>query len=338
MESPRRQRKNRNGPVPIGCVALFMADVRDTITADPNARDCSSPPERRLSSTLNVSGSTTSTARIACRRALCGLVEPGARMRCREYCAAAASNSLPSWNRPSLEISQESASRGCAEPSAANCTKPSYTLPYSTSDIAAAGLAVGSRTGGSSCVPMIMRCAPCTGHAASITAPSMASAENAARFKVAAEPRSCAAGQQGVGGERHDFRGIHHILDQHVLVRLMGQVENSRTIGNAVAQLADAIDVLLVVGAGRTDKFGLAAQHALNRGRGAARDRPVAIRHGGLHLENIAQLIGKPLAFRRELVQQRAHFAFDAEHILFDEQAAIDHQSAGVRHTGCGKA
>src|SRR6202046_5831084 len=135
--------------------------------------------------------------------------------------------------------------------------------------MAAAGLAVGSRTGGSSCVPMIMRCAPCTGHAASITAPSMASAENAARvkvarfelarFKVAAERRSCAAGQQGVGGERHDFGGIHHILDQHVLVRPMGQVENSRTIGNAVAQLADAIDVLLVVGTGRTDTFGLAA-------------------------------------------------------------------------------
>src|SRR5580698_4143912 len=103
--------------------------------------------------------------------------------------------------------------------------------------MAAAGLAVGSRTGGSSCVPMIMRCAPCAGHAASITAPSMASAENAARvdvarIEVAAEPRSCAAGQQGVGGERHDFRGIHHTLNQHVLVRLMGQVKNSRTIGN----------------------------------------------------------------------------------------------------------
>src|ERR1700721_324338 len=129
--------------------------------------------------------------------------------------------------------------------------------------MAAAGVGVGSRTGGSSGVPMIMRCAPCTGHAASITAPSMASAENVARFelarfKVAAERRSCAAGQQGVGGERHDFGGIHHIFDQHVLVRLMGQVENSRTIGNAVAQLADAIDVLLVEGTGGTAQFGLA--------------------------------------------------------------------------------
>src|ERR1700727_3808445 len=123
--------------------------------------------------------------------------------------------------------------------------------------MAAAGLAVGSRTGGSSGVPMIMRGAPCAGHAASMTAPSTASAENAARFKlarfkVAAEPRSCAAGQQGVGGERHNFGGIHHILDQHVLVRLMGQVENSRAVGNAVAQLADAIDVLLIVGAGNS--------------------------------------------------------------------------------------
>src|SRR3984957_8687099 len=298
MESPRRQRKNRNGPVPIGCVALFMADVRDTITADPNARDCSSPPERRLSSTLNVSGSTTSTARIACRRALCGLVEPGARMRCREYCAAAASNSLPSWNRPSLEISQESASRGCAEPSAANCTKPSYTLPYSTSDIAAAGLAVGSRTGGSSCVPMIMRCAPCTGHAASSAAPNKASAENTGRVNGAAGSRSCAAHQQCVGGQRHDFGGIHHVLDHHVFVRLMGELENSRTIGNAVAQLADAIDVLLIVGPRRADKLRFAAHHALNRRGGAARDRTIAVRHGGLHLENIAQLIGKTSALR----------------------------------------
>src|SRR5271155_995467 len=175
--------------------------------------------------------------------------------------------------------------------------------------MAAAGLAGGSRIGGSSWVPVIIRCSPCAGHAASSTAPSTAIAESLGSVNGAAERSSCAAGQQRVGGERHDFRGIHHIVDQYVFVRLVGKVENARAIGNAVAQLTDAIDVLLIVGAGRADEFGLSAHHALNRGGGAARDRAVAIRHGGRYFKNIAELIAETLALSNELFQQRAHLA-----------------------------
>ena len=61
---------------------------------------------------------------------------------------------------PSSEISQDEASLGSTEPSAANCTSPSKTLPYRTSDMAAAGFAVGSSTGGSSCMPTVIACPP----------------------------------------------------------------------------------------------------------------------------------------------------------------------------------
>src|ERR1700743_222141 len=102
MESPRRQRRKRKGPVPIGCSELFNEDFCDTMTADPNANDCSNPPERRLSSNLNVKGSTTSTARMARRRDLFGFQESGAKTRSKENFAAAASNAVPSWKRTPL--------------------------------------------------------------------------------------------------------------------------------------------------------------------------------------------------------------------------------------------
>src|SRR5277367_1820195 len=96
IESPRRHLANRNGPVPTGRKALPAADCGETITADPNASDWSSPPERRFSAILMVLESTISTERMAPNRDRCGLMEPAAMRRSSEYFAAAALKELPS--------------------------------------------------------------------------------------------------------------------------------------------------------------------------------------------------------------------------------------------------
>ena len=53
-------------------------------------------------------------------------------------------------------------------------------------------------------------------------------------------------GQQGVGRQRHDLGGGDHVVDADVLVGLVGQVEDAGAVGDAVAQAADTVDVLLV--------------------------------------------------------------------------------------------
>src|SRR5579871_2553925 len=66
-------------------------------------------------------------------------------------------------------------------------------------------------------------------------------------------------GQQGVRGKRHDLGRGDHVRDLNVLVRLMSEVQDAGPVGDAVAQMPDAVDVLLVVGARRVDELGLAA-------------------------------------------------------------------------------
>src|SRR5450631_2844406 len=166
-----------------------------------------------------------------------------------------------------------------------------------------------------------------------ITAPSTASADAAECFNGPAAAESCGTEQQVARSHGHDLCRVDHVVDQNVLVRLMREVEDSGAIGYAVPQLADAIAVLLIVGSRRTNKLRLATRHALNRGGGAARHRTVAIRHGGQHFEYVAKLVGEAPAFLDEPLQNFAHLALDAVHVLFDEQAAIDDDSAGVRNT-----
>ena len=54
---------------------------------------------------------------------------------------------------------------------------------------------------------------------------------------------------------------VDHVVDADPFVGLVGQVEDARAVGDAVVQVADAGDVLLVVGAGRDDVVRLAAEH-----------------------------------------------------------------------------
>jgi hypothetical protein len=98
-ESPRRHSEKRNGPVPTGRVASFAADSGATITNDPQAKDCSNPPDRRLNDKRSVYASMISTLRTACRRDFCGFTESAAKTRSNENFAVLASNAVPSWKR-----------------------------------------------------------------------------------------------------------------------------------------------------------------------------------------------------------------------------------------------
>ena len=51
-----------------------------------------------------------------------------------------------------------------------------------------------------------------------------------------------------------------HVVDADPFVGPVREVEDAGAVGDAIVQLADAGDVLLVVGAGRDDIFGLAAE------------------------------------------------------------------------------
>jgi hypothetical protein len=95
-ESPRRHSEKRNGPVPTGWPALWEAESGETMIKDPNARDCSKPPERRRSEIFRVCGSIASTSRTARRRDFWGFTESAANALSKENFAAEASKGRPS--------------------------------------------------------------------------------------------------------------------------------------------------------------------------------------------------------------------------------------------------
>ena len=93
--------------------------------------------------------------------------------------------------------------------------------------------------------------------------------------------------------QRHDLGAVEHVLHADPFVGLVGEVQQAGTVGDAVVQPADAVDVLLVVGAGRDDIVGLPGQHPLDGGGGGADHRGVAVGHHRVHLEQVADLVAE---------------------------------------------
>ena len=54
---------------------------------------------------------------------------------------------------------------------------------------------------------------------------------------------------------------VEHVVDADIFVGLVREIEDARAVGDAVLQPADAVDVLLVVGAGRHHIFGRQPEH-----------------------------------------------------------------------------
>ena len=103
-------------------------------------------------------------------------------------------------------------------------------------------------------------------------------------------------------------------------------------------RLADAIDVLLIVGAGRADDLRLAAEDLMHGLRRRRRHRPVAIGHGGRDAEEFAHVVAETGTLCGDAVEQRFHFALHGIERFFDEEAAVDDDAAGIRHARRGQA
>src|SRR5216684_3153366 len=114
----------------------------------------------------------------------------------------------------------------------------------------------------------------------------------------------------------------------------MGQIENSRTVGDAVPQFTHAVDVLLVVSPRRANELRVAADHTANGCSRTACHGAVAIRHGRPYLENVANTVAEARAIFDELLQQFAHLALRGVDALLDQQPAVDDHAAGIRYHG----
>uniref|UniRef100_A0A0N4Z2S7 Ketoacyl_synth_N domain-containing protein n=1 Tax=Parastrongyloides trichosuri TaxID=131310 RepID=A0A0N4Z2S7_PARTI len=143
---------------------------------------------------------------------------------------------------------------------------------------------------------------------------------------------------QVIGRSGHDLGRVGHVVDADPFVGLVRQVEHAGAVGDAVFQPADAVDVLLVIGAGRADELGLLPQHSLDGGGGGAGDGAVAVGHAGGHLEQVAHLVAEAVALRRQPVEDGLHLALHVVQRLLDQEAAVDDHAAGISDAGRGQA
>ena len=72
--------------------------------------------------------------------------------------------------------------------------------------------------------------------------------------------------------QHHDLRAFDHVLNAHIFIGLVGQIENARTVSNAVLQPTDPVDMFLVIGAGADNIIGFAAKGRLDGPRAGAGD------------------------------------------------------------------
>ena len=111
-------------------------------------------------------------------------------------------------------------------------------------------------------------------------------------------------------------------------------------VGDAVVEVADAGDVLLVVGAGRDDDSparGRRPGHDASRHRRG--HRRVALGHQRQHFHQVAHLVVEFLALALQPVEDaRSTSLLHVGEVLLEQEAAVDDQPAGVRHVGRGQA
>ena len=156
----------------------------------------------------------------------------------------------------------------------------------------------------------------------------------------AARAGSPADAQQLQRRQRHHLGRGHQVVDRHELVGLVGEVEDARAVGDAVVQVADAGDVLLVVGAGRADELrprararrGSPPATACGTGMRRARSAPAAPPSGR------ARRSGSPAARAASRSRMPCTSPFTSSSVLLDQEAPVDHQPAAVRHARAGQA
>ena len=83
-------------------------------------------------------------------------------------------------------------------------------------------------------------------------------------------------------GEREHFGGVHEVVDAALFVRLMREIENPRSVRDAMRDAGDAGDVLVIVGAGAGDQAAARgrAPAAAPRSSAATTGEPSGVRTG----------------------------------------------------------
>jgi len=109
------------------------------------------------------------------------------------------------------------------------------------------------------------------------------------------------------------------------------EIEDAGAISDAVVQTADAVDVLLVVGAGGDDVVGAEAEDIGDGFVDGADDGRRLVGHGGRDGPQIAQLVAEAGAGGFQLFEQVDDFAADGFGLFFDKVTAVDDDAGRVR-------
>lgn len=102
-------------------------------------------------------------------------------------------------------------------------------------------------------------------------------------------------------------------------------------------QAADTVDVFLIVGAGGDDVTGRFGEDAFDCGGGGAGDGGVLVGHHGVDFEQVANFDFEIRAIGFYAMKNICDFSFDRNDIFFDEEAAVDDDTAAVGDNGRGQ-
>ena len=117
----------------------------------------------------------------------------------------------------------------------------------------------------------------------------------------------------------HDFGAVDHRGHFDVFIGLMGQFQDTGAVGDAVFQMADAVDVFLIVTAGGHDVFGGFAKGCLDRGGDGGDDGGVFGCHCWDDPLDFANVVLEIFALGFYLFQHVGDFLLNVVDIFFDQ-------------------
>ena len=122
-----------------------------------------------------------------------------------------------------------------------------------------------------------------------------------------------------------------HVGNADPFVRPVGEIENAGTVGDAIVQVADSGDMLLIVCTGRNDVVRLSSEDFANSLRDRCHDRRVTLRHQRQHLHQIPDRIVEFRPIARQPVENGCDLVLDRRYVFFQQETTVDDHPARVR-------
>ncbi len=114
----------------------------------------------------------------------------------------------------------------------------------------------------------------------------------------------------------------------------MGELQDAGAVGHAVLHAGDPRHVLLVVRAGTGHERGVPSEHAGDGPPQRPGDRRVLGRPGGLHDQQVPQVVAEVVQLPFQAVQELHDLLAGRLEPLLDEEATVEHRPAAIRHAG----